>query len=366
MDKIRRRSRLMDAPLLTADLPGIGGRIKASVDDFEVVEIPAYAPCGQGEHLYLWVEKRSLGAEYFIRQLAQRLNLAPGDVGTAGLKDRHAVTRQMVSVPYSAEANLPRLEGDGIRLLSVSRHTNKLRPGHLLGNRFRILIRDVEHADRLGPILERICTNGLPNFYGEQRFGRGGQTGLWGMALLRKDDPPPDEHGRKPNLHKRFLKKMVLSAAQSLLFNRYLARRLQDGLLRRVLPGDVMSHYPRGGLFVAEDVPATQARFDARQVVTTGPMFGRKTFPARGEAAEREAVILALAGLTPQAFLGFGNLLEGTRRHNLVYVEDLAGTAEGGGVRLEFTLPAGSYATILLREVMKTAAIPGDDETASE
>jgi tRNA pseudouridine13 synthase len=355
----------MDAdapPLLTADLPGIGGRIKASPDDFEVEEVPAYAPSGQGDHLYLWVEKRGLGAEYFMRQVAQRLNLSDRDIGTAGLKDRHAVTRQMVSVPHSAEPHLTRLDGDGVRLLNVSRHTNKLRPGHLLGNRFNILIREIEHPDRLAPIVERIRTNGLPNFYGEQRFGRGGQTGLWGMALLRKEEPPPDENGRKPNLHKRFLKKLVLSAAQSLLFNRYLARRLQDGLLRHVLPGDVISHYPRGGLFVAEDVPATQERFDARQVVTSGPMFGRKTFPARGEAAEREAALLAEAGLTPQAFLGFGPLLEGTRRHNLVYVDDLQGTAEDGGVRLRFTLPAGSYATILLREVMKTVAIPGDDE----
>jgi tRNA pseudouridine13 synthase len=357
----------MDAdapPLLTAELPGVGGRIKAAPDDFAVEEIPAYAPSGQGEHLYLWVEKRGLGAEYFIRQVAQRLNLDPRDVGSAGLKDRHAVTRQMLSVPQDAEPHLPRLDGDGIRLLSVSRHTNKLKPGHLLGNRFRILIRDVEHPERLGPILESIRTNGLPNFYGEQRFGRGGLNGLWGLALLRKEEPPPDEYGRKPNLHRRFLKKLVLSAAQSLLFNRYLARRLQDGLLRRVLPGDVMSHYPRGGLFVADDVPATQARFDARQVVTSGPMFGRKTFPARGAAAEREAALLAEAGLTSHSFLGFGPLLEGTRRHNVVYVEDLQGAAEEGGVGLSFSLPAGSYATILLREVMKTAWIAGDDDVA--
>jgi tRNA pseudouridine13 synthase len=351
-----------DAPLLTADLPGIGGRIKASPEDFEVEEIPAYPASGQGEHLYLWVEKRDMGAEYFMRQVAQRLNLAPGAIGSAGLKDRHAVTRQMISVPQIAEPELSRLEGDGIHLLSVSRHTNKLRPGHLLGNRFRILVRDSDHADRLPPILERIRTNGLPNFYGEQRFGRGGQTGLWGMALLRKEEPPQDENGRKPNLHKRFLKKLALSAAQSLLFNRNLARRLQDGLLRRVLPGDVMSHYPRGGLFVAEDVSATQERFDARQIVTTGPMFGRKTFPARGEAAEREATLLAEAGLTAQSFLGFGPLLEGTRRHNLVYVDDLQGATEDEGVRLSFTLPSGSYGTVLLREIMKTEVAAGEDE----
>ena len=132
-------------PLLTADLPGIGGRIKHVPEDFEVEEIPAYEPCGSGDFLYLWMEKRDLGAEYFVRQGARRLGLSPADVGTAGLKDRHAVTRQMVSVPATSEPSLPQLEGDGIRLLSVGRHSNKLKPGHLHGNRFRILIRDVNH-----------------------------------------------------------------------------------------------------------------------------------------------------------------------------------------------------------------------------
>src|SRR5262245_36839541 len=106
-------------PLVTADLPGVGGRIKTEPEDFEVEEVPAYAPCGQGDFLYLWVEKRGLGAEFFVRQVARRLEIPADEVGTAGLKDRHAVTRQMVSVPAAAEPLLGRLEGDGIRLLSV-------------------------------------------------------------------------------------------------------------------------------------------------------------------------------------------------------------------------------------------------------
>src|SRR5947209_9297667 len=117
-------------PLLTADLPGIGGRIKSAPEDFEVEEIPAYEPSGAGDFLYLWVEKRGLGAEYFVRQVARRLGVAADEVGTAGMKDRHAVTRQMVSVPGRAEPNLGQLDGDGLRVLSVSRHSNKLRPGH--------------------------------------------------------------------------------------------------------------------------------------------------------------------------------------------------------------------------------------------
>src|SRR5262245_60474202 len=104
-------------PLLTADLPGIGGQIKTQPEDFEVEEVPAYPPSGEGDFLYLWVEKREMGAEYFTRQIARRLDLPPGEVGTAGLKDRHAVTRQMVSVPASCEPNLARLDDEGIRVL---------------------------------------------------------------------------------------------------------------------------------------------------------------------------------------------------------------------------------------------------------
>src|ERR1700674_4931399 len=106
-------------PLLTADLPGIGGRIKTEPEDFEVEEIPAYSPSGTGDFLYLWIEKRSMGAEFFVRQIAHRLGIPAGEVGTAGLKDRHAVTRQWVSVPASAEPRLAGLDGEGIQVLSV-------------------------------------------------------------------------------------------------------------------------------------------------------------------------------------------------------------------------------------------------------
>jgi tRNA pseudouridine13 synthase len=334
-------------PLLTADLPGIGGRIKTEPEDFEVEEVPAYSPSGQGDFLYLWVEKRSMGAEYFVRQLARRLDIPPGEVGTAGLKDRHAVTRQMVSVPASVESRLGQVEGDGIRLLKVDRHSNKLKPGHLHGNRFRILIRDVEPqaSERLIPLLERLRREGLPNFYGPQRFGRDGETVRLGLALLHGDT--------STKVRSPFLRKLALSAAQSGLFNHYLGRRLADGLFRKVLPGDVMAKWPFGGLFVAEDLVQEQARFDAREIVTAGPLFGRKTFAAAGKAAARETMVLQECGLSPQSFHGFGKLLQGTRRHNLIYLDDLHAEVESVGVRLRFTLPAGSYATILLREITK-------------
>ncbi len=338
-------------PLLTAALPGIGGRIKAAPEDFEVEEVPAYTPSGAGDHLYLWVQKAGMGAEYFVRQVARRLNIPPDEVGTAGLKDRHAVTRQWVSVPASAEPDLPKLDGDGIAVLSTSRHGNKLKPGHLRGNKFRILVRDVKDAANLPPLIDIIRQDGLPNFYGPQRFGRGGETLRTGLDLLA------GQGGRVSP----FLRRLGLSAVQSALFNKHLAARLADGLLRRVLAGDVMQKWPFGGMFNAADIPAEQARLDAGETIPTGPMFGRKMFAPLADALAREDATLADAGLTRDAFNGHGKLLSGTRRYLFVHVPDLTAEVEPDGVRLSFTLPAGSYATVLVRELTHSDSLDAED-----
>ncbi len=392
----------MSPPLITADLPGAGGRIRVHDDDFEVEEVPSYEPCGSGDHLYLWIEKRGVAPEFFAQTIARKLNTHPGNVGTAGLKDRHAVTRQWVSVPRECEAHVAKIDGDGIRVLKTGRHTNKLKPGHLRGNRFRILVRDAqgrptppaplpegkgeedhslalavgeqqaERSDAPSPfpsgrgaggvgsvdaILDRIRAQGMPNYYGPQRFGHDGGTVDLGWQCLA---------GKAPRRVRPFLFRFALSAVQSLLFNDYLMRRIRDNFFRTVLDGDVMTKWPVGGMFVAKDAPAEQVRFDTRETVTAGPMFGKKTFPAEGIAAEREAAVLADHNLSPASFGGFGKLVLGTRRQNLIYIDDLASEWEPDGLRLTFTLPAGSYATVLLAEVMKTSiaddgGTPDDD-----
>lgn len=344
---------ILAPPLLSADLPGIGGRIKVQLEDFEVEEIPAYEPCGQGDHLFLWIEKRDMGADYFARQIAKRLDIAVGEVGTAGMKDRRAVTRQWVSLPATVEPRLAQLDGEGIRVLNASRHGNKLRPGHLHGNRFRIVIRAITpgSAGNRTAILERIRGHGLLNYYGPQRFGRGGETWNLGLALLAGERGP----------RAGFLRKLALSAAQSGLYNHYLGCRWHDQLTRIVLPGDVMMKRPHGGMFVAEDVAREQERFDAGETVHAGPMFGKKTFAAQGEAARREGQVLEQAGLSPERFAAFGKLLLGTRRPNLVFLDELEAHESPEGVRLAFTLPAGSYATVLLRELMKTDLSQSDE-----
>jgi tRNA pseudouridine13 synthase len=349
----------MRPPLLTADLPGTGGRIRARDDDFEVEEVPSYEPCGSGDHLFLWIEKRGVAPEFFAREIAARLGTHPGNVGTAGLKDRHAVTRQWVSVPKECELRIAKLDAENVRVLKTGLHTNKLKPGHLRGNRFRILIRDADRNSDVEKVLDRVRTQGLPNFYGPQRFGRDGGTVDLGLQCLA---------GKAPRRVRPFLFRFALSAVQSLLFNDYLARRMRDGLFRTVLDGDVMTKWPFGGMFVAKDVPAEQARFDARETVTAGPMFGKKTYPAEGPAAEREAAVLNDNGLSINSFGGFGKLVLGTRRQNLIYIDDLTAAWEPDGLRLGFTLPAGSYATVLLAEVMKTdiAADPDAEEDDGE
>lgn len=346
-------------PLLTADVPGVGGRIKVFPEDFEVEELPSYEPSGSGDHLYLWIEKNDVGPEYLSRTIAQRVGVPVGAVGTAGLKDRRAVTRQWVSIPKEAEPRLKQIDGEGIRVLSVSRHENKLKPGHLRGNRFRVLIRDADRSRREAAerVVEVLRSQGLPNFYGPQRFGRENSTLDLGWRCLE---------GKASKRIRPFLFKFALSAVQSFLFNDYLSRRMAEALLRTVLAGDVMMKRPFGGMFVAEDVAAEQARFDARETVTGGPMFGSRTFPAAAVAAEREAAVLADHRVGPSSFARFGKLATGTRRHNLVYFDDLATEWEADGLRLTFTMPSGSYATVLLRELMKNDLDDAEADDAVE
>ncbi len=342
-------------PYLTADLPGVGGVIKGEPEDFRVVEVPLYEPCGEGEHLFLWVEKRDVSAEMLTQQIAKALGIGRADVGIAGLKDRRAVTQQQVSVPARCENRIAAIETDSIRVIRVARHGNKLKTGHLKGNRFEVLVRETCHdtAARATPISELVTQHGFPNYYGNQRFGFGGETLSLGLDLLT---------GRKserdiPRNRRRFLLRLSLSAVQSAIFNEVLSRRISDGLLDRVLPGDVMQVRASGGPFVAEDIPREQERFEQGETVISGPMFGLKMRHPMGDARERELAALARFGLTPDSFAGWRKLLPGTRRPLLATARDLRIDRAESGLRLTFELNRGVYATSLLREFMKNVAI---------
>jgi tRNA pseudouridine13 synthase len=348
-----------DLPYLTADLPGTGGAIKEQPEDFVVEEIPAYEPCGTGEHLFLWVEKRDVSGDELVRHIARRLAVSPRDLGVAGVKDRRATTRQWISVPARCEVALDRVADERIRVLRAARHGNKLRTGHLRGNRFEIRVRNVadDAATRAELIADVIRRLGFPNYFGAQRFGHEQQTLELGLDLIRGRVSPRSI----PPAKRRFLLRMALSAVQSALFNAVLGARLRSGRLHTVLPGDVMQVTASGGPFVAEDPAIEQPRFDARETVISGPMFGPKMRAPQGEAAELERAVLVDWQLEAADFARFPELTSGTRRPLLAWPTNLVVQAGDGDLRLDFELPSGSYATCLLREFMKSTAAEADE-----
>jgi tRNA pseudouridine13 synthase len=337
-----------DVPLLTPDLPGTSGLLRVGEEDFYVEELPLYEASGSGEHLYLTVEKRGRTTQEVAGEIARALGAGDRDVGTAGLKDRRALTVQRISVRSKASVDdASKIEGRGFRVLAAARHGNKLRPGHLRGNRFRIVIRGVA-ADAL-PRAEAICArlreSGTANLFGPQRFGRAGDNAGLGRAILV----------RERQVHDRFLRRLALSALQSELFNRCLARRIADGLFATAIEGDVMKKRVSGGLFVCEDPAADATRVAAGEIDPAGPLPGHSLFASRGEASRREGAVLSEAGIEPQWFAAGGEEMQGARRPYRVAPEGLEVAAAGeSALVVSFALPKGSYAVSLLREIAKT------------
>jgi tRNA pseudouridine13 synthase len=360
-------------PRLTADLPGTGGYIRALIEDFEVEELPLYLPCGEGEHLYLRIEKIDTAAENLRRHIARALNVPAGEIGMAGLKDRRAVTRQWISVPRKAEALVPRLETSRIRVLEASAHKNKLRTGHLAGNRFRIVVRGVQPGflALARAKVERLLQVGMANFYGSQRMGHGGATlaagwalgqGLDGVVRVRLQDETVHTLDLRDRPHRR----LAASALQSELFNRTLVRRMQGGVadapaqqVPELLLGDLCRKTDTGGQFCVEDVERELLRLQAGAIEITGPMWGPKMPRPQANAAELEAQVLAESGLGEEVFAKMGALAEGTRRPLLVHPQHLAVAQLDDALVVTFELPSGAFATGLIHELVGPA--PGVD-----
>lgn len=344
------------APLVTAGLPGIGGTVRASPEDFEVEEIPVYRPSGAGTHLFLWVEKRGRNTRDVIQELARALAVPERDVGVAGQKDRHALTRQFISVPGVAPAKARGLAGEGWRVLSAELHGNKLKRGHLAGNRFRIRIRGCapNAAERARAIAALLSERGLPNLYGPQRFGRGGGNVPLGRALVAGGDAPELARARRD----RFLRGLAISAYQAFLFNRVVAERLADNLFATALPGDLMKKLETGGLFRCEDPAADGPRLARFEISPTGPMFGHRMMEAAGESQAREDRVLRAEGLTLASFAPLRGDAEGTRRPIRLPIA-VEVTEEPEALTVAFALEKGSFATAVLRELQKVEA-PAD------
>jgi tRNA pseudouridine13 synthase len=341
-------------PLVTADLPGSGGVLKSAPEDFRVDELPAYAPCGTGPHLWLLLEKRGRTTRDVVREAARLLGVAERDAGVAGLKDRQAVTTQWASFPVARDPDPAAISGAGWRVAAASRHGNKLRTGHSRGNRFSIVVRggDPEAARAVAAAL---AARGLPNFFGPQRFGADGRNAEVGRAILRGASDPESRRAARD----RFLRRLSISAWQSLLFNRWLAERMADGLLARALAGDAMKKLDSGGTFTCEDPAADEPRVERFEISPAGPMFGHALRPLTGEPGEREARILAADGVTRDDLARGGGEAEGTRRAARIPVSPVVEPVDGG-YRATFELPRGSYATVVMGELTKSGADLGE------
>ncbi len=398
----------LDIPRLAPGVEPIGGVIRAEIEDFEVEEVPLYPFSGEGEHCYVTVKKRNRTTLQVRSFLARTLGVNQEDIGFAGFKDKRAIATQTFSVLGVEEKDLSAIEETSwLEILSVTRHANKLRPGHLQGNKFKIRISEArtDGFDDACAILAKIREGGMPNYYHGQRFGRKSVGARIGCALLHRDVDlvvdlilgsaagyhenyrelynegkleealealPPGRATEAALLHalKRYpgnnraavrriprqLRRMYFSAYQSRLFNWALRERTEwDGPPYQVYEGDLVQKTDTGGMFVVEDLEEARERAKNHMIIPTGPMFGKKMRSPAGRPGAMEAAILEAEKVRPASFLSHvkGLKIDGTRRSACVWLGEVDCEEEKPGViRFEFFLPPGCYATTLLDQVM--------------
>ena len=341
-------------PLLTADIDGIGGAIKTIPADFVVEEIPQYEFSGEGTHVYAFVQKKNMSTQDMMNLVARHVGVRTLDVGYAGRKDARAITRQWISVEHIDPAKLAALESPKLKILDITRHTNKLKVGHLKGNRFAIRLRNLSPpVHEAAPIAKRIMdilsTKGAANYFGPQRFGYRGDSGLLGQTVIKKNTQDffdillgrpelfgDDEFTEARQLyqqglfeeafykwhsafgdHRKALKTLIrlsgntnrafrqfdkrmlrlfVAAWQSDLFNRVLAARMPN--IDKILDGDMAYKHANGASFCVEDAAAEQPRCDVFEISPTGPLIGNRMKPLTGPAGEIENSLLDAVDLT--------------------------------------------------------------------
>ena len=332
-------------PRFYRDEPTCGGEMKAEPEHFRVTEEPLYEASGDGDHLFVYVTKRDLDHESMLRTLVKRLDVARSEIGYAGTKDRRAITKQWLSVPRRAEDKLYDFEHPQITMGESRPHPHKLRRGHLKANRFECFLKGATSLPS-DALLEKLQSDGVPNFYDAQRFGRGGSTAIAGLRYLR---------GEVEEVSSRSLLRMQLSAVQSLGFNHVLRHRISEGLLQTPMLGDLAQVRLSGGIFWVDDLEDVSLRLREGDVDLTGPMLGAKVKATRDAAGEFESLRLGELGLRPELFAGLKKLAPGSRRPLTVRASELEIKQQEDGIWVSFSLLPGAYATLILREFTGTS-----------
>lgn len=330
-------ARALGAPVLTA-------RIRSKPEDFFVEELPGFEASGAGEHLLLTVEKCGMTTACAAKRIAEWAGVAESAIGYAGMKDRHAVTRQRFSVwvPKKVAPAIDALQSDELRVLAHAWHSRKLPRGALAGNRFVLVLREVEGARKaIEQRLQAIAKDGVPNYFGEQRFGRGGGNVQQAVAMFA---------GRRVRREERAL---LLSAARSELFNRVLAARVEAGIWNAALDGEVWMLDGSRSVFGPEPFDeALQARLDGFDIHPTGPLWGQGELRSSGSA--REVELAALQDDTPTRLrngLERAGLAQERRALRLRPAALAWHWRDDAGLELRFALPPGCYATTVMCEL---------------
>lgn len=341
--------------------PQCTGVIRSQPEDFIVEEQIGFSPDGEGNHAWLHIRKRNTNTEWLARELAALADVPLREVGYAGLKDRYALTSQYFTVNLSGkgEPDWHRLASDDITFLEIDRHGRKLKRGALRENRFVLTLRELQgECGDLEQRLRRIAAEGVPNYFGEQRFGHAFGNLAMAAAMFRGE-------WRESIRHKRSL---YLSAARSYLFNRVLSARVVAGNWNQALPGESLMQEGSTSCFSVRLIGAEiAARVAAGQLHPTGPLWGRGRPISLGEAQAFELSLLEGESLWKAGLEKAG--MEPERRALRLAVKKLQWQwPDATTLRLEFALPAGAYATSVLREVLATtnAATLQPDSDASE
>lgn len=319
-------------------------QIRSTPEDFRVDELDAFEASGSGEHLLLTIEKRGMNTAFAARCIARWAGVAESAIGQAGMKDRHAVTVQRFSVwlPKKVAPDIDALHSDELRVLSQAWHSRKLPRGALAGNRFRLVLRGVEgERGAIDARLQQIALKGVPNYFGEQRFGRGGGNVAKAVAMFAGGRPRREERS------------MLLSAARSELFNRVLDARVADATWNAALQGEVWMLDGSRSVFGPEPMGAElQARLEDFDIHPSGPLWGEGDLRSSGDAASCE--LRALEGDTAMRLrAGVERAgLKQERRALRLRPDTLAWEwLQDDVLVVEFALPPGCYATTVLREL---------------